>query len=196
MKLLQYNYIVLNFVLLFLLILASCSNKDLKPAKLLEVADFTIENKKQGFNPLKHGFNCDSLILETIHKASLVDKIIFKFGDNEICNIDVLNKKIGEIDEKDILLTDYNFDGFCDVVIKDITSAQHGGINHYYYLYHPSEQSFKENNSLPMFIASFKLDLKNQRVKIYCPYEDCYAYYKYKDDDTFELVKGEFKVNP
>lgn len=196
MKLFQYSSKVLSFISLVSFILFSCTNKEIKPAKRFEKIDLTTENKKQGFNPLKHGFNSDSLKLEIIAKDSQTEKFCFSLGSTDICTLNVSNKKIGEIDEKDILLTDFNFDGFCDVVIKDISSAQHGGINHYYYLYNSSEQTFKENNSLPMFIASFKLDLKNQRVKIYCPYEDCYAYYKYKNDDTFELVKGKYEINP
>ena len=121
-----------------------------------------------------------------------IEKIIVKLG---ILTLDTVSITVGKIPigaEKDAVITDYNFDGFCEFVVPDKNSAARGGMDYYYFLFDTISMHFVEIESLPKFIGNFKLDVKNQRVKIYCPDEACFAYYKY-ENKSFKLVQGEFK---
>jgi len=182
---------VLSFFILY-----SCSNDNLPLAKKLKKVNLLKENTKQGFTPLKHGFTCDSLIIKTISKGRLINKLTVFLGKVSVDTIDFLAKNVQTGTERNLIITDFNFDGFCDFVLPDDLSASHGGMDYYFFLYDNSTQSYTEVKSLPKFNGGFKMDIKNQRVKIYCPYQDCFAYYKYQKNKTFKLVKGEFKVEP
>jgi hypothetical protein len=66
-------------------------------------------------------------------------------------------------------------------------------MQHHYYIFDLELRKFIENFSLPPYIGGLKLDIKNQRLKLYCPGQECFAYYKYTTDKKFEKVQGEFK---
>jgi hypothetical protein len=183
-------------LIFFLLFFFSCSNKELPPAKKIKKVDLTAENTKQGFDPLKHGFTCDSVNIQVIKNGNLIKSLVPSLGKKPIDTIKVSLLKLQPGVEKDVIITDFNFDGYCDFVLPDDLSASHGGMDYFYFLYNPLNQNYQPVNSLPKFNGGFKLDIKNQRVKIYCPYEDCFAYYKFQEDGTFKLVKGKFEVNP
>ncbi len=183
-------------LLITLFAISSCSNKKHEPAKRLKKVNLIAENKKQGFNPLKNGFTCDSVNLQIISMGSYISKLVPSLGEKPIDTINIASLKIQQGAEKNVIITDFNYDGFCDFVLPDDLSASHGAMNYYYYLYDNVTQKYNTVKSLPKFTGGFKLDIKNQRVKIYCPYQDCFAYYKYQENGSFKLVKGEFKVEP
>ncbi len=180
----------------FIVVLASCTSKQNRSTKKLSTVNLITDNKKQGFNPLKHGFNCDSVTIDVVNRGKLTSKLIVSLGNTAIDSINFGTKKVSSGVEKNIVITDFNYDGFCDFVLFDDASASHGGMDYYYFLYDNSKLGYKEIKSLPKFNGGFKLDIKNQRVKIYCPYQDCFAYYKQQKNGKFKLVKGEFKVSP
>jgi len=183
-------------VIISAFLVISCSNKELPGAQKLSTKNYIIGNKKPGYNPLKHGFNCDSLHANAVDFGNYTGKIIVILGSTNVDTINVLANRIAKGAGKDLIIADFNFDGFCDIVLPDIASAQNGGMNYYYYLYDNQLLKYNEVKSLPKFISEFKLDVKNQRVKIYCPNQDCFAYYKYNENDQFELVQGEYKATP
>ncbi len=185
-----------TFLLITLFAISSCSDKQLKPAKRFKKVNLIAENKKQGFNPLKNGFTCDSVNLQTITIGKYIGMVIPSLGEKPIDTLNIASLKIQTGAEDNTIITDFNFDGFCDFVLPDDLSASHGAMNYYYYLYDNTTQKYNSVKSLPKFNGGFKLDIKNQRVKIYCPYQDCFAYYKYQQNGSFKLVKGEFKVEP
>lgn len=187
----------LQFTILFTAaLLVSCTNKEVKPANRLKKINMLVENKKEGFNPLKHGFTCDSLNIQIQTKGTIIQDLVPVLGEVPIDTIGISSLKIQNGGEKDILIMDFNFDGFCDFILPDIGSASHGGMDYYFYLYNTENQNFKHIKSIPKFNGGVKLDIKNHRLKIYCPNSDCFAYYKYQENGTFKLVKGEFKVIP
>ena len=184
------------FCLIFVSVFLSCSSGAIPPAKKLGKVNLVAENKKQGFTPLKHSFTCDSLNIKTIIKGNLIEKLTVFLGDASIDTIHFIANKVPTGAEKRITIIDFNFDGFCDFILSDELSASHGGMNYYFFLYDNIAQGYTEVKSLPKFNGGFKMDIKNQRVKIYCPYQDCFAYYKQQETGDFKLVKGEFKVEP
>ena len=183
-------------LLITLLILSSCSNKEHELAKKLEKVNLITENTKLGFDPLKHGFSCDSVNIRILAKGTLIEKLIPSLGKIPIDTIKISLLKMQAGDEKNIIIADFNFDGYCDFIIPDQLSASNGGMDYYYFLYHVPDQNYQPLKSLPKFTGGFKLDIKNQRVKLYCPYQDCFAYYKYLENGNFKLVKGKFETNP
>jgi hypothetical protein len=187
---------LINCLSIILLLISSCSNKEPEPAKKLGKINLISENKKEGFNPLKNGFTCDSVNLQIITTGNFISELVPSLGKKNIDTINISSLKIQQGAEKNVIITDFNFDGFCDFVLPDDLSASHGAMNYYYYLYDNATQKYNPVKSLPKFTGGFKLDIKNQRVKLYCPYQDCFAYYKYQGNGNFELVKGEFKVEP
>lgn len=187
-----------RFLLIILLLgfVISCSNEVSQTARKFDKVIYKAENQKPGFNPLKHGFTCDSVEASVILSGQLINKLILLLGSESIDTISLLTEKIPAGAEKDIIITDFNFDGYCDFVLPDKASAEGGGMNYYFYLYDNEELGFFAVKSLPKLISDFKLDIKNHRVKIYCPYQDCFAYYSFNDKKQFELVQGEYKVSP
>lgn len=183
-------------VLLSALILFSCTDEEAEPARKLKKVNLQSESKKEGFNPLKHGFACDTMKIRVETNGKIIKGLVPSLGETAIDTIKVNSLKLEKGTEKDVLIMDYNFDGFCDFILPNIASASHGGMNHYFYIYIPENQGYKYIKSLPKFNGGVKLDIKNQRLKIYCPYNDCFAYYEYQQDGTFKLVKGEFRVEP
>lgn len=183
-------------IVLFVFFIVSCSNKEVGPAKKLHKKSYLTENKKTGFDPLKHGFSCDSLHVNTIDYGKQISKLVVLLGSRNVDTLNIFANHIEKGGEKNLIITDFNFDGFCDIVLPDIASAQNGGMNYYYYLYDNELLKYEEVKSLPKFISEFKLDVKNQRVKIYCPNQDCFAYYKFNEQRQFELVQGEYKATP
>ncbi|MDF1550007.1 MAG: hypothetical protein P1P88_19435, partial [Bacteroidales bacterium] len=172
---------MLNIRFLSIVILSwffsSCSDEAHQTARKFNKVIYEAENLKPGFNPLKHGFTCDSVEASVIVSGQLINKLILLLGSEPIDTISLLTEKIPAGAEKDIIITDFNFDGFCDFVLPDKAPAEGGGMNYYFYLYDYEMFGFNEVKSLPKFISDFKLDIKNHRVKIYCPYQDCFAYY-------------------
>lgn len=180
----------------FGLLVVSCSSEDLPPAQPIGNIKQVKKVDKAGFDPIKHGFACDSLIVQPVKKGKIIEELTIYLGNVAVDTIDVKDLKIEGLDKEEVTIIDFNFDGFCDFVVRDIVSANHGGMNYYYYLYDNESLGYQMVTTLPKFISSFKMDIKNQRVKIYCPYEDCFAYYKYQDDGTFKLVQGKYEAVP
>ncbi|NJO92489.1 MAG: hypothetical protein HC831_28585 [Chloroflexia bacterium] len=185
-----------NYLLITVLVISSCSDKKHEPAKKIKKVNLIAENKKQGFNPIKSGFSCDSTSFQTLTAGNYISKLFLCLGKHPIDTINLSSLKIQQGVENKAIIVDFNYDGFCDFVLPDDLSASQGGMNYYYFLYDSETQKYNSVKSLPKFTGGFKLDIKNQRVKIYCPYQDCFAYYKYQEDGSFKLVKGEFKVEP
>jgi hypothetical protein len=185
-----------SLIIFLFFLITSCSESTTKTkARKLTLIERRSINSRQGFDPKTDGFRCDSLNVKTTLTGNQISQIIVLLGNNILDTILLTSEKIPGGAEKDIIVTDYNFDGFCEFVIPDKKSASAGGMNYNYFLFDTLHKNFVEINSLPKFIGNFKLDIKNQRVKIYCPNDACFAYYKY-ENNVFKLVQGEFKANP
>ena len=178
---------------LFCITVFACSNSDLLTTKKISKINWITTIQKEGFDPLKHGFSCDSISLRTKTKGDFIEKYIVMLGKAGVDTL-VVKKKMATGAEKKALITDFNFDGFCDFILPDESSATAGGMDYYYFLYDTTKLGYQEVKSLPKFNGGVKMDIKNHRVKIYCPHQECFAYYKYQENKTFKLVKGEFKA--
>ncbi len=186
---------ILKFLILqlFILVLISCgSSSNTKSRKILHNG-LVYKSSKTIFDPASLKFNCDSLNFVAINSTAKIQKLIINNGSRPIDTLEIASKNFAPGTEKEIQKADLNFDGFCEFVIPDKKTTKNGGTKHYYFMYDIDKRQFVENTSLPAFISSLKLDIKNQRVKLYCPGEDCFAYYKYSVQKKFELVQGEFK---
>ena len=180
-------------VLASFIFFACNSNTGLK-AKKLKITELKPIVTRSAFDPKSGGFKCDSLKLNAVMKAGQIKQLNVLLGSNVIDSIKPSSTKIPVGAELDCIFADYNFDGYCDLVIPDKKSASKGGMDYYYFLFDTLNHKFKEIKSLPKFIGNFKLDVKNQRVKIYCPNEACFTYYKFENND-FTMVHGEFQEN-
>jgi hypothetical protein len=177
----------------FIVILAyTCDSGSDTRAKKLQLSDSKEISLRKAFDPKITGFRCDSLQVLSIAIGNTIEKLIVKLGNQSLDTVSITTGKIPFGAEKDVVITDYNFDGFCEFVVPDKNSAARGGMDYYYFLFDTLSRNFIEIKSLPKFIGNFKLDVKNQRVKIYCPDDACFAYYKY-ENKAFKLVQGEFK---
>jgi len=188
------KYSVLISILCFLFLFSCNSGSNIKAKKLKKFKTSSI-TVRSGFDPKKHGFSCDSMNVKSILKDNKIEQLIVLSGSFNLDTLLLKNTIIPSGAENDIRFSDYNFDGFCEFVIPDKKSAMRGGMNYYYFIFDTLKANFIEINTLPKFIGNFKLDVKNQRVKIYCPDDACFAYYKF-DNQIFNLVQGEYKENP
>jgi hypothetical protein len=181
------------YFLIFLLFLISCGSPENSKSKKLSYSNYEIKTSKTAFDPFVSGFKCDSLHLFPQPIKGNIQKVIVFNGILPLDTLlfDKFRLLIGE--EKEIIRADLNFDGFCEFIFPDRKSVKKGAIKHYYFIFDTDKHKFIENTSLPAYIGGFKLDIKNQRVKLYCPDQVCFAYYKYSIEKKFELVQGEFK---
>ena len=185
---------LIPIVALFFYAVCSAPENQTK-ALSLNKPEIKVVDKKPGFDPIKHGFSCDSLNVKIQKSGNKTEKLFVFLGSKAVDTLNLQSLSL-DINEKEIMIMDYNYDGFCDLVLNNILSASHGAMDYYYFLYDSNVLKYKETRSLPKFNGGFKLDIKNQRVKIYCPYQDCFAYYKYNENGLFELVQGKFEINP
>ena len=91
-------------VLLALLSILSCSDKELKKAKGITVVNFITENKKTGFDPLKHGFTCDSVQIEQVMKGKTLKEIIVSLGVTPFDTINMLSINVPGFEEENIMI--------------------------------------------------------------------------------------------
>jgi hypothetical protein len=171
----------------------SCGTSDNSSAKRIMPTKMQINTSKKAFDPASVRIFCDSLSFSALNSGNKILKIVIKNGNSLLDTILLDAKKLTTGIEKNIIKADLNFDGNCEFIIPDMNSTKEGGIKHYYFIFEPESRKFVENKSLPAYISAFKLDVKNQRVKLYCPNQQCFAYYKYNTEKKFELVQGEFK---
>jgi hypothetical protein len=177
----------------FVVLFFSCGSSEKSNSRKISYPVIEIKTLKQAFDPASLKISCDSLKFTTVVTGGKIQKLIILNGLAPLDTIMLSSKKLVIDAEKDIIKADYNFDGFCEFFIPDRSLSKNGGLKYYYYVYDSEKQEFYENITLPAFIGEFKLDIKNQRLKLYCPGQECFAYYKYTTDKKFELVQGEFK---
>ncbi len=187
----MFKYSIL-IALVSILLISACNSGSNSKAKKLQSIKKREYNIRPGFDPLIKGFGCDELKIKTVLAGSKIKQIVVLMGENLLDTVLLPQGKIPASAESDIIISDYNFDGFCEFVIPDKKSESRGGMDYYYFVFDTLNRHFIEITSLPKFIGNFKLDVKNQRVKIYCPDEVCFAYYKFENKE-FKLVQGEFK---
>jgi hypothetical protein len=152
-----------------------------------------IVTTKQVFDPLLLKLVCDSLNFKVLPRGEIIGGLIVRNGIYSLDTLQLSLKRLPVGSENGIIKADLDFDGNCEFVIPDVNSKKNGGVRHYYYMFDNETRKFSENTSLPAWIGRFNLDIKNQRVKLYCPDDACFAYFKYTINKTFELVQGEFK---
>jgi hypothetical protein len=182
---------------LFILILVfafafACDDSGLNRAKKILVSNKEILTSKKLYDPSAMLITCDSLHFGVLPQSGKQKLILF----NGLRTIDTLifgAQNFSPGFENEIIKADLNYDGYCDIVIPDKYSVKNEGVLHYYYMFDPDLKKFNQNLSLPAYIGGLKLDIKNQRLKLYCPGQDCFAYYKYTIDKKFVMVQGEFK---
>ncbi|MFN8255219.1 MAG: hypothetical protein U0W24_05985 [Bacteroidales bacterium] len=187
-----------NLIAVLILVSAflfSCGNNSEKKAMKFSLPEKKEMNARKSFNPKLNGFKCDSLNIKSLASANKIKEIYILLGQKLLDTLKLPTQQIPSGAEKDVMVTDFNFDGFCEFVIPDKMSSRQGGMDYYYFIFDTLSGHFMEIRSLPKFIGGFKLDIKNQRVKIYCPNESCFAYYKF-ENYSFKLVQGEFKSKP
>jgi|GEM_PF-7131895 hypothetical protein len=180
------------FFAIVVILAYTCNSGSDKKAIKLKLSENKLLSSRKAFDPKMAGFRCDSLLVQSIPVRNTIEKLIVKLGALTLDTIAISAYKIPSGAEKDAVITDYNFDGFCEFVVPDKNSAARGGMDYYYFLFDTLSRNFVEIKSLPRFIGNFKLDIKNRRVKIYCPDDVCFAYYIF-ENKTFKLVQGEFK---
>jgi len=178
--------------IIFILLISSCTSETKLKAKRLHSIQWKAFISREVYDPTIKGFGCDSLNIKAVLAGDRMKQILVFLGNYPLDTVLLPSASIPAHAENDVIISDYNFDGFCEFVIPDKKSAARGGMDYYYFIYDTLNRNFVENTSLPKFIGSFKLDIKNQRVKIYCPDDACFAYYIY-ENKAFKLVQGEFK---
>ena len=143
-----------------------------------------------------HDANCDALSVKEIHSADGKIAIALNIYINGKLMDSILTKTTGQYAHSEYKFLDLNLDGKCDLVVIDVGSATHGGMNHYYYMYHSDTKKYVPHHSLPSFNSGVEIDSSNtNRIVVHCPYRDCTAYYKYSKN-AFTLVEGEFFIEP
>jgi hypothetical protein len=185
-----------KYCFIFLLGIAfilSCSPDENLKSRRFNYISREIVTNRQAFDPLLLKIVCDSLNFKVLPKGEYIGRLIVYNGMYGTDTLQLSAKRLAAGTENGIIKADMDFDGNCEFVIPNENSTRNGGVRHYYYMYDPEIGKFKENTSLPAWISRFNLDIKNQRVKLYCPNDECFAYYKYTINKTFELVQGEFK---
>jgi hypothetical protein len=180
-------------LVLLILIVSACGSSDNQRAKRILQTKIKISPTRTAFNPDSLKIICDSVNFLATGNDLKNQKLIIRNGNIPIDTMEFMKIKLTEGFESEFIKADLNFDGNCDFIVPDKNIKKGGCLKHYYFMYDTISQNFIENTTLPSFISSFKLDIKNQRVKLYCPMDDCFAYYKYNADKKFELVQGEFK---
>jgi hypothetical protein len=171
----------------------SCGTSDNTSAKRIMPTKMQINTLKKVFDPASVRIFCDSLTFNVINSGNKILKLVIRSGNTSLDTVLLNTKNLNIGIEKNIIKADLDFDGNCEFIIPDKNSTKEGGVKHYYFMFEPESRKFIENKTLPAYISSFKLDVKNQRVKLYCPNQECFAYYKYNTEKKFELVQGEFK---
>jgi len=183
----------LIFVIVSISLIIACGSANKKRAKRINPSNMQINITKSAYNADLLKIICDSVGFELQGDDLKHQKLIVFNGILPIDTLSFLKFKLDKGSENEIIKADLDFDGNCEFIIPDKKNIKSGGTKHYYYMYDTATRNFMENTTLPSYIRSFKLDIKNQRVKLYCPNEDCFAYFKYNAEKTFELVQGEFK---
>ena len=74
---------------------------------------------------------CESISAKIQSNKNYSTTLLIQRGKTNLETIKLEPKKIYPISEEEITLVDLNFDGFCDIVLLDILSANHGGVNYY-----------------------------------------------------------------
>jgi hypothetical protein len=185
-------YRIINPFSIFIVLLFSFGCSEKYHSKKISIPDFKIATSKTAFDPASLKIICDSLYFTTITSGGKIQKLIISNGNHPFDTILIATKKLKAGAENEIIKADYTFDGFCEFIIPDRNTNKSDAFKHYYYVYDPEKKGYFENTTLPAYIGDFKLDIKNQRLKLYCPGQDCFAYFKYTVDKKFELVQGEF----
>jgi hypothetical protein len=176
------------------LIWFSCSDGKSVKAKKIKSSTAPTQSSKKVFDPLSLRIPCDSLNWTLVNKPGMAQRLIVKNGGLPFDTVFLKGHTGIQGIETEIVKSDIDFDGNCDLLVPDPKIGKSLGIKHFYYIFNPVKRKYEENRSLPPVIGSFKLDIKNQRLKLYCPDNECFAYYKYNSDTKqFSLVQGEFK---
>ena len=171
--------------------LLACGNSSTQKSRKLRNSASEIKTTKIAYDFAAQGIPCDSVLL-SVSITGGKEKLIVSKGIIPFDTITILDNRL-KPNEKDILKMDMNFDNFCDIIIPDKQQIKNDAIHYFYFVFDKESKKFMKDNSLPAFIGGIKLDIKNQRVKLYCPDQQCFAYYKYTIDKKFEKVQGEFK---
>jgi hypothetical protein len=174
-------------------LLISCGPSNNKRAKRISQTKMQIVTLRAAYDSTLFQIKLDSLNFKAIQAGNKLQKLIIINGILPIDTIDLKDKMLEATIVNDIEKADLDFDGNCEFIIPDKKTSKLGGMKHYYFIYDAVTKNYIENTSLPSIIHSFKLDIKNQRLKLYCPNEECFAYYKYNKEKKFELVQGEFR---
>jgi hypothetical protein len=174
-------------------IVVSCGSSKNKKAKRIAQTKMQIVTTKTAFDPEALKIVCDSVNFEIMGNDLKSQKLVIFNGILPIDTLIITKLKLEPGIENAIIKADLDFDGNCEFIIPDKKTTRSGSIKHYYFIYDTATKNYVENTTLPSYFSDFKLDIKNQRVKLYCPKEDCFAYFKYNAEKKFELVQGEFK---
>jgi len=187
--------ILKNFFILFLIASAfiACSSSENPRGKRISQSKIQIFATRTAFNPDSLKIVCDSVNFLVQGDDIKNQKLIVLNGNIPIDTLEFTKIKLEPGFESEFIKIDLDFDGNCEFIVQDKKTKKNSGIKHYYYIYDATTKKYIENTTLPSYISSFKLDIKNQRIKLYCPNDDCFAYYKYNAEKKFDLVQGEFK---
>jgi len=184
-----------SFYFLFFIVLIgiACGSSENPRAKRISQSKIQILATRTAFNPDSLKILCDSMNFRVQGKDFKSQKLIILNGNLPVDTLEFTKIKLEPGFETEFIKADLDFDGNCEFIVQDRKTTKKGSIKHYYFIYDATTKNYIENTTLPSYISSFKLDIKNQRVKLYCPIDECFACYKYNAEKKFDLVQGEFK---